>query len=107
MAQIVWHGNAFDSTGYAKATRQYVTALHARGADVKLVSHSALPPIELPQEQRLILEHLQAKPPQPDNGSIFITIFQSYGGEEFVPLSDLPIGKPRKYRTLGFGRRIK
>lgn len=63
MAQIVWHGNAFDSTGYAKATRQYVMALHARGADVKLVSHSALPPIELPRDQRDILEHLQAKPP--------------------------------------------
>ncbi|MBN3523141.1 glycosyltransferase [Paenibacillus apiarius] len=61
MAQIIWHGNVFDSTGYAKAARQYVLALHARGADVKLEAYSGLPPVELPLNQKTVLEQLRVK----------------------------------------------
>ncbi|WP_229106882.1 glycosyltransferase [Paenibacillus sp. 1001270B_150601_E10] len=60
--QLVWQGNVFDFTGYAKATRQYVMALHESGVDVKIEAfHAAMPEIELPSEQRHILKHLTLK----------------------------------------------
>lgn len=61
MAQIIWHGTAFDSTGYAKATREYVLALHAAGVDVKLETYHGLPQVGLPPEQRAVLEHMLRK----------------------------------------------
>ncbi|MBG9736821.1 glycosyltransferase family 4 protein [Paenibacillus alvei] len=61
MAQIIWHSNVFDSTGYAKATRQYVLALHAAGADVKLETHHGLPEVALPPNQRATLDQLLMK----------------------------------------------
>lgn len=60
--QLVWQGNVFDFTGYAKATRQYVLALHESGVDVKIEAfHAAMPEIELPREQREVLHHLAVK----------------------------------------------
>lgn len=61
MAQIIWHGAAFDSSGYAKATREYVLALHAVGVDVKLEPYSSLTHIELSPAERPVLEHLVNK----------------------------------------------
>lgn len=62
MAQLVWHSNIFDYTGYAKAARQYVLALHASGVDVKLETIQAqLPDVDLPADQMQILRHLAMK----------------------------------------------
>ncbi|WP_238555853.1 hypothetical protein [Paenibacillus alvei] len=61
MAQIIWHGAAFDSSGYAKATREYVLALHAAGVDVKLETYQGLPQVGLPAEQQAVLEHMLRK----------------------------------------------
>ena len=61
MAQVIWHGTVFDSTGYAKATREYVLALHAAGVDVSLETYQGLPQVGLPPDQRSVLEHLLRK----------------------------------------------
>ncbi|MDK8181196.1 glycosyltransferase family 4 protein [Paenibacillus sp. UMB4589-SE434] len=62
MIQIIWQGNMFDSTGYAKASRQYVLALHESGVNVKVEAFSSnMPEVVLPPEQQQILKHLAAK----------------------------------------------
>lgn len=62
MAQLVWKSNIFDYSGYAKASRQYVLALHAYGVDVKLETFQAqLPDVDLPTEQLHTLRHLANK----------------------------------------------
>lgn len=62
MVQIVWRGNTMDSSGYAKATREYVLALHAHGVDVKLEPIAQpLPQVDLMPEHRAVLQHLIAK----------------------------------------------
>lgn len=62
MVQLVWQGNLFDVTGYAKASRQYVLALHQHGIDVKVEAFQAhMPEVELPEEQHQILKHLVSK----------------------------------------------
>lgn len=62
MAQLVWQSNIFDYTGYAKAARQYVLALHGQGVDLKLESFQAqLPDVDLPADQLHVLRHLASK----------------------------------------------
>lgn len=63
MVQIVWRGNTLDSSGYAKATREFVLALHSNGVDVKLdpIVHP-MPQVDLMPEHRAVLQHLIAKP---------------------------------------------
>ncbi|RXT07130.1 glycosyltransferase [Ammoniphilus sp. CFH 90114] len=38
--QVVWRGPVFDATGYGKASREYVLALHEHGVDVKIETWS-------------------------------------------------------------------
>ncbi|WP_152396994.1 glycosyltransferase [Paenibacillus guangzhouensis] len=66
MTQIIWVGNIFDFTGYAKASRQYVLSLHALGVDVKVEAFDPhLPAVELPRNQQVILQHLISKRKSP------------------------------------------
>ncbi|WP_314591444.1 glycosyltransferase family 4 protein [Paenibacillus terrigena] len=66
MTQIIWVGNVFDFTGYAKASRQYVLSLHAMGVDVKVDAFDPqLPAVDLPHNQQAVLQHLIAKRKSP------------------------------------------
>lgn len=63
MVQIVWCSNILDFTGYGKASRQYVMALHSFGIDVKVEPILLnLPQVELPPDQSAVLLHLMGKP---------------------------------------------
>lgn len=63
MVQIVWHSNLFDISGYSKATRECVLALHNYGIDVKISPiYFPVPPIVLAPDLHELYQHLIAKP---------------------------------------------
>lgn len=63
MVQIVWESNLFDISGYSKATREYVLALHHHGIDMKISPvYYPIPQIDLSPYQRDLFLHLIAKP---------------------------------------------
>lgn len=90
MVQIIWRGNFLDYTGYSKATREYITAIHNLGIDVKLdpVVYK-IPQIELPSEQSELFRHLIYKP-------------KSYKRKIFIHHQTPDYWKRRLHPSIGF-----
>ncbi|MED3552010.1 DUF4214 domain-containing protein [Cytobacillus praedii] len=60
--QIVWKGSVYDHSGYSKAAREYLLALHSKGIDVKLdlINHGFQ--LNLPPDQSNLFKELIEKP---------------------------------------------
>lgn len=60
--QIVWKGSVYDHSGYSRATREYLQALHSKGIDVKLDLINNGYQLELPVDQSNLFRQLMDKP---------------------------------------------
>ncbi|WP_235822853.1 DUF4214 domain-containing protein [Cytobacillus massiliigabonensis] len=60
--QIVWKGSVYDHSGYSRATREYLLALHSNGIDVKLDLINNGFQLELPIDQSILFRQLIEKP---------------------------------------------
>lgn len=60
--QIVWKGSVYDHSGYSRAAREYLLALHSKGIDVKLdlINHGYQ--LNLPPDQSNLFKELIEKP---------------------------------------------
>lgn len=60
--QIVWKGSVYDHSGYSRATREYLLALHSKGIDVKLDLINNGYQLEPPIDQCNLFRQLIEKP---------------------------------------------
>ncbi|MFC0418144.1 DUF4214 domain-containing protein [Cytobacillus solani] len=60
--QIVWKGSVYDHSGYSRAAREYLLALHSKGIDVKLDLINNGYQLNLPPGQSNLFRQLIEKP---------------------------------------------